>query len=82
MTGKIRLLVLTTAGVAQGQPQPVGAVNPTAASDTDLIEKEWVEKAKAIVEQTRSDPHLQNKEISKFKADYMKKRYNKTIKLK
>ena len=51
------------------------------ADDLDLIEKEWVNKAKAIVMQTRSDPHNQNKEMNKFKADYMKKRYNKDIKL-
>jgi len=61
--------------------QPVGTAMPTAASDADLIEKEWVEKAKAIVEKTRSDPHLQNREINRFKADYMKKRYDKDIKV-
>lgn len=54
---------------------------PVTADDTDLIEKEWVEKAKQIVEKTREDPYLQSKEINVFKADYMKKRYNKTVKL-
>jgi general stress protein 26 len=54
---------------------------PQIADDADLIEKEWVEKAKEIVEQTKHDPYLQNKEITKVKADYMKKRYNKDIKL-
>ena len=51
------------------------------ASDIDLIEKEWVEKAKAIVARTHGDPYTQNKEINKIKADYIKKRYNKDIKL-
>lgn len=51
------------------------------ADETDLIEKEWVVKAKHIVEQTKSDPHLQSKEIVKVKADYLKKRYNKEIKV-
>jgi hypothetical protein len=40
-----------------------------------------VEKAKEIVEKTRSDPHQQNNEINKFKAHYLKKRYNKDIKV-
>src|SRR5688572_29084483 len=52
---------------------------PTTADDNDLIEKEWVEKAKQIVAATREDPYAQTKEISRFKADYLKKRYNKDI---
>lgn len=57
------------------------SVMPAIADDTDLIEKEWVQKAKQIVEQTKSDPHTQNKEMNKVKADYLQKRYNKQIKL-
>jgi hypothetical protein len=57
------------------------AAAPLAADDADLIEKEWVEKAKAIVASTRHDPHIQNRELNKFKADYLQKRYNKTIKV-
>ncbi len=52
---------------------------PQIADDTDLIEKEWVEKAKEIVEKTKENPYLQNKAISEIKADYIKKRYNKDI---
>lgn len=51
------------------------------ADDTDLIEKEWVTRAKSIVAQTKDDPHLQNREMNKVKADYMKKRYNKDLKV-
>lgn len=65
---------------AQVLPQPPLST-PPVADDLDLIEKEWVEKAKDIVHKTRSDPHTQNKEMNRFKADYMKKRYNKDIKL-
>lgn len=54
---------------------------PVEAQDTDLIEKEWVEKAKQIVDRTNDDPFIQQQELSKMKADYMKKRYNKDIKL-
>jgi hypothetical protein len=60
---------------------PSLAGTPVIADDADLIEKEWVEKAKEIVEQTKLDPFAQNKELNKMKADYMKKRYNKDIKL-
>jgi hypothetical protein len=49
------------------------------ADDVDLIEKQWVEKAKVIVSQTRDDPYKQKNEMSKFKSDYIKKRFNKTI---
>ena len=55
--------------------------NPLAASDEDLIEKEWVDKAKKIVAQTKDDPFSQEKEVSKLQADYLKKRYGKEIKL-
>lgn len=52
---------------------------PESAEDSDLIEKEWVEKAKQIVAHTANDPFTQQEELSKMKADYMKKRYNKDI---
>jgi hypothetical protein len=55
--------------------------NPTSANNDDLIEKEWVNRAKAIVESTRNDPYKQSEELTVFKADYMKKRYNKAVKL-
>lgn len=55
--------------------------SPATADDTDLIEKEWVEKAKQIVAATHEDPYTQNKEMSRFKADYLKKRYNKDLRV-
>jgi hypothetical protein len=54
---------------------------PDEAADADLIEKEWVHKAKQIVDQTADDPYLQQAQLSRIKADYMKKRYNKDIKV-
>lgn len=54
---------------------------PVAAADDDLIEREWVDKAKQIVDGTKEDPYQQNRQLAAFKADYMKKRYGKTIKL-
>lgn len=52
------------------------------ADDGDLIEKEWVEKAKAIVERTRNNPYQQSEELTEVKADYMKRRYDKALKVK
>jgi hypothetical protein len=46
-----------------------------------LIEKEWVDKAKKIVEHTRDDPYRQSEELTVVKAEYMKKRYDKTVKV-
>jgi hypothetical protein len=51
------------------------------ADDVDVIEKIWVQKAKTIVDETRDDPHKQSTELSHMKRDYIKKRFNKDIKL-
>ena len=67
-------------GVTSGTTNK-SAHTPDIAEDVDLIEKEWVEKAKHIVSQTKNDPREQNVEISKLKADYMKKRYNKDLEI-
>jgi ligand-binding sensor protein len=53
--------------------------NSSITDDKDLIDKEWVGKAKAIVEKTRNDPYKQSEELTMLRADYMKKQYNKTI---
>jgi hypothetical protein len=54
---------------------------PAIADDVDVIEKEWVDKAKTIVDTHRHDPYNQEKEASKLQADYLKKRYGKDVKL-
>ncbi len=65
--------------------QPAGSgsaiTSPQVAEDVDLIEKEWVLKAKAIVAKTRDDPRQQSTEINQMKADYLKKRYSKDVKV-
>ncbi len=63
------------ASVASKTTPPVS--DPQIADDVDLIEKEWVEKAKDIVNKTKTDPHVQSRELNKFKAEYIKKRFNK-----
>lgn len=76
--------------VAQPQPQAVPLPDvPTTTNnglagmidDGDLIEKEWVHKAKSIVDRNRDDPFRQSEELTEVKAEYMKQRYDKDIKL-
>jgi hypothetical protein len=52
---------------------------PAVAGDDDLIEKEWVDKAKQIISQTRDDPAAREKQVSRLQADYLKKRYGKEL---
>ncbi len=63
--------------------QPVSTLPPISqglsAHDADLIEKQWVDRAKAIVAKTQDDPYKQKSEMSRIKAEYIKKRFNKTI---
>lgn len=63
------------------QPIQTTTPDPQIADDVDVIEKEWVDKAKHIVCATKEDPHQQGKEVGKLQADYLMKRYNKKIKL-
>jgi hypothetical protein len=70
-----------TTPVNQGTVVPATSAAAQVTDDNDLIEKEWVNKAKEIVERNRDDPYKQSEELTVFRADYMKKHYNKTIKL-
>jgi len=70
---------------SQTQPNSAAAPNdnssPHIADDLDLIEKEWVERAKRIVEQTRNDPYRQSEELHITKDDYQGKRFNRDTNL-
>lgn len=52
---------------------------PATASDDDVIEKEWVDHAKKIIEATKNDPHAREEEVSRLQKDYLKKRYGKEV---
>jgi hypothetical protein len=52
---------------------------PLLAADDDLIEKEWVDKAKKILAETRDDPHRREQEVSKLQIEYIRKRYGREI---
>jgi hypothetical protein len=53
--------------------------NPAIANDDDLIEKEWVDKAKKIVADTHDDPHKRDDEVNKLQIDYLKKRFGREL---
>ena len=67
--------IITTA------PDPVSSLTDDAqtAADVDLIEKEWVDKAKKIIAETRDDPYRREREISKLQIEYVRKRYGRVI---
>lgn len=76
--------VLPMPAQSQVVPMPVMPVanddnNPAMAADDDLIEKEWVDKAKKIIAETKDDPYKREREVSKLQADYLRKRYGREI---
>ena len=59
---------------------PVSVSNtPLVAADEDLIEKEWVDKAKEIIEQTKDDPRARTAKVNELQRDYLQKRYGKVV---
>lgn len=65
--------VLTTDDVAQD------TTLPAVAADDDLIEKEWVTKAKKILEETKDDPYQREQSVKQLQADYLFKRYGRKL---
>ena len=60
-------------------PQPTPDDATLIANDDDLIEKEWVDKAKKIIAETRDDPYRREVEISKLQIEYIRRRYGREI---
>lgn len=56
-----------------------GTSVPLVANDDDLIEKEWVDKAKKIVSETKDDPYRREAEVGKLQVEYLRKRYGKEL---
>lgn len=52
---------------------------PLIANDDDLIEREWVHKAKKIISDTKDDPYRREQEVGKLQSDYLLKRYGKEL---
>jgi hypothetical protein len=68
--------------------QAVGALQddiktPTShlsqSEDIEVIDKAVIDKAKAIVEKTKEDPHKQSQELTQMKKDYIEDRFNKKL---
>lgn len=55
------------------------SVTPLVAADDDLIEKEWVDRAKKIVADTKEDPYKREAAVSELQKDYQKKRYGREL---
>ena len=64
---------------ALGAASTDDATGPTIANDDDLIEKEWVDKAKKIISETQNDPYLREQQVTKLQSDYLRKRYGKEL---
>jgi hypothetical protein len=73
--------IVPVADPSAATPTGLAVPPPPTAQDADVIEKEWVDRAKKVVEQTRHDPHEQNKQLNIYKADYVQKRFKKDIKV-
>lgn len=52
---------------------------PTVAGDDELIEKEWVDRAKKVLAETKDDPYRRGQEVSRLQADYLMKRYGREL---
>jgi hypothetical protein len=53
--------------------------SPAVAGDEDVIEKEWVDKAKKIILETKDDPYGRSNRVNELQKDYLRKRYNKEL---
>jgi hypothetical protein len=65
--------------VADDNSVTIGDPNPLVANDDDLIEKEWVDRAKKIVAETRDDPYQRDEKVNKLQVDYLKKRFGREL---
>ena len=52
---------------------------PISANDDDNIEREWVDRAKQLIVQTRDDPRAREKALGALQRDYLEKRYGKKL---
>lgn len=52
---------------------------PSLAEDDDLIEKEWVDRAKKIIADTKNDPHERDDQVGKMQVEYIEKRFGREI---
>ena len=71
--------VVVPSTIVTSDDSATAATNPATAADEDLIEKEWVTKAKTVISKTKDDPYTQAQQIAELMRDYVKKRYGKEV---
>lgn len=54
---------------------------PVIADDVDLIEKEWINKIREIIQHTRGNPYERARQLALLKSEYLQKRYQKNVNL-
>jgi hypothetical protein len=59
--------------------EPSATIAPIAANDDDLIEKEWVDRAKKIIAETKDDPYKREEAVNQLQKDYQRKRYGREL---
>ncbi|MBC7459429.1 hypothetical protein H7200_01805 [Candidatus Saccharibacteria bacterium] len=59
--------------------EPPTSDSPLIAADEDVIEKEWVDKAKKIIDETKNDPYARSNRVNELQKAYLQKRYNKEL---
>ena len=52
---------------------------PLVASDDDISEKEWVDKAKKILSETKDEPYKREPAVKQLQIEYVRKRYGREI---
>lgn len=74
--------------VISSKPDPLAQLQtsvstaPPPAEDVDTaFDEEWVNKARQVIAHSPGDPYAQSQMMSKLKAQYIKARYNKDIKV-
>ena len=72
-------VVIPTADPVDDTTHALGQVAAITASNDDVIEKEWVNKSKKILKDTKGDPYRKEHEVSKLQADYLYKRFDKQV---
>lgn len=71
-------VAVPASGMAVAAPQ-ANNDSPAVAGDEDVIEKEWVDKAKKIILETKDDPYGRTTRVNELQKDYLRKRYNKEL---
>lgn len=72
-------IVVATPTAPVAEPTTAPTLGPLTAADEDVIEKEWVDKAKQIITETHDDPYQRSNRVNQLQKEYLKKRYGKDL---